>query len=192
MAACRECAPLAGITVVAMEQAVAAPMCTRVLADFGARIIKVENPNGGDFARDYDDVVNGPGGLAAHFVWCNRGKESVTLNLKSPAGMDILHRLLDRADALVSNLAPGSTARLGLSPADLASATPTSFRSRSTDTGRAARFAQARIRPADPGGRRVVRRHRVPGHARQARAGHGRLHHRSLRRAVDPCAAVLA
>jgi itaconate CoA-transferase len=113
-------APLAGVTIVAMEQAVAAPMCTRVLADFGARVIKVEKPNGGDFARDYDDVVNGPGGLAAHFVWCNRGKESVTLNLKSPAGMDVLHRLLDRADAFVSNLAPGSTARLGLAAADLA------------------------------------------------------------------------
>lgn len=103
-----------------MEQAVAAPMCTRVLADFGARIIKVENPNGGDFARDYDDVVNGPGGLAAHFVWCNRGKESVTLNTKSPAGIELLHRLLDRADAFVSNLAPGATARLGIAPADLA------------------------------------------------------------------------
>jgi crotonobetainyl-CoA:carnitine CoA-transferase CaiB-like acyl-CoA transferase len=115
---------LAGVTVVAMEQAVAAPMCTRVLADFGARIIKVENPNGGDFARDYDDVVNGPGGLAAHFVWCNRGKESVTLNTKSAAGMEILHRLLDRADAFVSNLAPGATARLGLAPADLAARHP--------------------------------------------------------------------
>ncbi|ODQ89934.1 formyl-CoA transferase [Mycolicibacterium flavescens] len=107
-----------------MEQAVAAPMCTRVLADFGARVIKVENPNGGDFARDYDDVVNGPGGLAAHFVWCNRGKESVTLNTKSPEGLDLLHRLLDRADAFVSNLAPGATARLGLSPADLAERHP--------------------------------------------------------------------
>lgn len=103
-----------------MEQAVAAPMCTRVLADFGARVIKVENPNGGDFARAYDDVVNGPGGLAAHFVWCNRGKESVTLNTKSPAGVDLLHRLLDSADAFVSNLAPGATARLGVSSADLA------------------------------------------------------------------------
>ena len=113
-------APLAGITIVAMEQAVSAPMCTRVLADFGARVIKIENPKGGDFARDYDDVVNGPGGLAAHFVWANRGKESVTLDLKSPAGMDVLHRLLDRADAFVSNLAPGSTARLGLGSADLA------------------------------------------------------------------------
>lgn len=107
-----------------MEQAVAAPMCTRVLADFGARIIKVENPNGGDFARAYDDVVNGPGGLAAHFVWCNRGKESVTLNTKSAAGMEILHRLLDQADAFVSNLAPGATARLGIAPADLAARHP--------------------------------------------------------------------
>ncbi|MDA2893698.1 CaiB/BaiF CoA-transferase family protein [Mycolicibacterium sp. BiH015] len=116
--------PLAGVTVVAMEQAVAAPMCTRVLADFGARIIKVENPNGGDFARAYDDVVNGPGGLAAHFVWCNRGKESVTLDTKSAVGVEILHRLLDRADAFVSNLAPGATARLGLAPADLAARHP--------------------------------------------------------------------
>jgi crotonobetainyl-CoA:carnitine CoA-transferase CaiB-like acyl-CoA transferase len=112
-------APLAGITVVALEQAVSAPMCTRVLADFGARVIKVENPRGGDFARDYDDVVNGPGGLAAHFVWCNRGKESVTLDLKTTEGMGILHRLLDRADVLVSNLAPGSTARMGIAPEDL-------------------------------------------------------------------------
>jgi itaconate CoA-transferase len=113
-------APLAGITIVAMEQAVAAPMCTRVLADFGARVIKVENPKGGDFARDYDGVVNGPGGLAAHFVWCNRGKESVTLNTKAPAGLELLHRLLDGADAFVSNLAPGATARMGLAAADLA------------------------------------------------------------------------
>jgi itaconate CoA-transferase len=117
-------APLAGVTVVAMEHAVAAPMCTRVLADFGARIIKVENPNGGDFARYYDDVVNGPGGLAAHFVWCNRGKESVTLNTKSAAGIELLHRLLDGADAFVSNLAPGATARLGISAADLAERHP--------------------------------------------------------------------
>src|ERR1700753_159970 len=109
--------PLTGITVVALEQAVSAPMCTRVLADFGARVIKIENPKGGDFARHYDDVVNG---LAAHFVWANRGKESVTLDLKTEAGLDILHRMLDRADALVSNLAPGSTARLGVAAADLA------------------------------------------------------------------------
>ena len=112
-------APLAGVTVVALEQAVSAPMCTRALADFGARVIKVENPAGGDFARHYDDVVNGPGGLAAHFVWANRNKESVALDLKAPEGIDILHRLLDRADVLVSNLAPGSTARLGISPDQL-------------------------------------------------------------------------
>ena len=104
-----------------MEQAVAAPMCTRVLADFGARVIKVENPDGGDFARNYDDVVNG---LAAHFVWCNRGKESVTLDPKTEAGLDVLHRLLDHADVLVSNLAPGSTARMGIGPATWRNVTP--------------------------------------------------------------------
>jgi itaconate CoA-transferase len=109
-------APLAGITVVALEQAVSAPMCTRTLADFGARVIKIENPQGGDFARHYDDVVNG---LAAHFVWVNRGKESVTLDVKSPDGIELLHRLLDRADVLVSNLAPGSTARLGIASEDM-------------------------------------------------------------------------
>ena len=114
-------APLAGITVVALEQVVAAPMCTRTLGDLGARVIKVENPVGGDFARDYDDVVNG---LAAHFVWMNRGKESVTLDLKSAGGMAVLHRLLDRADVLVSNLAPGTTSRYGLAPTDLADRYP--------------------------------------------------------------------
>lgn len=113
--------PLAGITVVTLEQAVSAPMYTRTLGDFGARVIKVENPRGGDFARHYDDVV---GGLAAHFVWLNRGKESVALDLKSPAGMAVLRRLLDRADVLVSNLAPGATAKLGLAPADLAVSHP--------------------------------------------------------------------
>ncbi|MBV8964630.1 MAG: CoA transferase [Mycobacteriaceae bacterium] len=114
-------APLAGITVVTLEQAVSAPMCTRTLADFGARVIKVENPDGGDFARHYADVVNG---LAAHFVWVNRGKESVTLDLKAPQGVELLHRLLDRADVLVSNLTPGSTARLGVAPDDMATRHP--------------------------------------------------------------------
>ncbi|MFI6361244.1 CaiB/BaiF CoA transferase family protein [Nocardia sp. NPDC050630] len=113
--------PLAGITVVTLEQAVSAPMCTRTLADFGARVIKIENPDGGDFARYYDDVVEGQ---AAHFVWVNRGKESVTLDLKTPAGVAILHRLLDRAEVLVSNLAPGATDRLGLAAADLAARHP--------------------------------------------------------------------
>ncbi|MFF9204071.1 CaiB/BaiF CoA transferase family protein [Streptomyces sp. NPDC014986] len=113
--------PLAGVTVVALEQAVSAPMCTRTLGDFGARVIKVENPRGGDFARHYDDVV---GGLAAHFVWVNRGKESVALDLKTDSGLGVLHRLLDRADVLVSNLTPGRTAKLGLSPADLEVAHP--------------------------------------------------------------------
>ncbi|WTX00334.1 CoA transferase [Streptomycetaceae bacterium NBC_01309] len=113
--------PLTGVTVVTLEQAVSAPMCTRTLGDFGARVIKVENPRGGDFARHYDDVVHGQ---AAHFVWLNRGKESVALDLKDPAGMAVLHRLLDRADVLVSNLAPGATAKLGIAPDDLAARHP--------------------------------------------------------------------
>ncbi|WP_328392774.1 CaiB/BaiF CoA transferase family protein [Nocardia sp. NBC_00416] len=113
--------PLAGVLVVALEQAVSAPMCTRTLADFGARVIKVENPAGGDFARHYDEVV---AGQAAHFVWVNRGKESVTLDLKSEQGIAVLHELLAGADVLVSNLAPGATTRLGLAPADLAERYP--------------------------------------------------------------------
>ena len=113
--------PLAGLTVVALEQAVSAPICTRTLADFGARVIKVENPAGGDFARHYDDVVNG---LAAHFVWANRGKESVALNLADPEGLRVLHLLLDRADVLVSNLTPGATAKLGIARDDLAARHP--------------------------------------------------------------------
>jgi itaconate CoA-transferase len=108
--------PLAGVTVVALEQAVSAPLATRTVADLGARVIKVENPRGGDFARHYDDVVNG---MAAHFVWVNRGKESITLDLKDPRGLDVLHRLLAAADALVSNLAPGATERLGIGPEQL-------------------------------------------------------------------------
>ncbi|MBW0117010.1 CaiB/BaiF CoA transferase family protein [Pseudonocardia abyssalis] len=113
--------PLTGITVVALEQAVSAPLASRTLGDLGARVIKIENPRGGDFARHYDDVVRGS---AAHFVWVNRGKESVTLDLKDPRGLDLLHRLLDRADALVSNLAPGAADRLGVGPDDLAERHP--------------------------------------------------------------------
>jgi itaconate CoA-transferase len=113
--------PLSGITVVTLEQAVSAPLATRTLADLGARVIKVENPRGGDFARHYDDVV---AGQAAHFVWCNRGKESVALNVADPRGQELLHALLARADALVSNLAPGATERLGLAPAQLAQRHP--------------------------------------------------------------------
>ncbi|GAA3382530.1 CaiB/BaiF CoA transferase family protein [Cryptosporangium minutisporangium] len=108
--------PLAGVTVVALEQAVSAPLCTRTLGDLGARVLKVENPRGGDFTRGFDDVV---GGLAAHFVWLNRGKESVALDVRHPDGRTVLHRLLDSADVLVSNLAPGAVSRLGLGADDL-------------------------------------------------------------------------
>ncbi|KIW35525.1 uncharacterized protein PV07_02215 [Cladophialophora immunda] len=103
--------PLDGITVVSIEQAIAAPFCTRQLADLGARVIKVERPGVGDFARDYDTRVDG---LASHFVWTNRSKESLALDLKKPKDLEILKKLLHKADVLVQNLAPGASARLGL------------------------------------------------------------------------------
>ena len=101
---------LAGITVVSLEHAIAAPFCSRQLADLGARVIKVERPGVGDFARAYDDRVNG---LASHFVWTNRGKESLTLDLKHPDARALLMQLLSSADVLVQNLAPGAAARMG-------------------------------------------------------------------------------
>ncbi|OGA97959.1 MAG: CoA-transferase [Burkholderiales bacterium RIFCSPHIGHO2_12_FULL_69_20] len=104
--------PLEGITVVTLEHAIAAPFCTRQLADQGARVIKVERPGVGDFARAYDTRVDG---LASHFVWTNRSKESLTLDLKAPAAAQVLARLLADADVLVQNLAPGAAARMGLS-----------------------------------------------------------------------------
>ena len=104
--------PLDGITVVALEHAIAAPFCTRQLADLGARVIKVERPGIGDFARAYDQRV---AGLSSHFVWVNRSKESVTLDVKHPLAAPVLEKLLARADVLVQNLAPGAAARLGLS-----------------------------------------------------------------------------
>jgi itaconate CoA-transferase len=103
--------PLAGITVVAIEQAVAVPFATRQLADLGARVIKIERPDVGDFARGYDTTVRG---LASHFVWLNRSKESLTLDLKRPEARDVLARLIARADVFVQNLAPGAADRLGL------------------------------------------------------------------------------
>jgi len=104
--------PLDGITVIALEHAVSAPFATRQLADLGARVIKIERPGVGDFARSYDERVRG---LSSYFVWCNRSKESLTLHVKHPAANEILSRLLAKADVLVQNLAPGAADRLGLS-----------------------------------------------------------------------------
>jgi len=104
--------PLTGVTVVSVEQAVAAPFATRQLADLGARVIKVERPGSGDFARHYDTAVKG---LASYFVWLNRGKQSLSLDLGTAAGRSVLGRLIDRADVFVQNLAPGAATRMGLS-----------------------------------------------------------------------------
>jgi itaconate CoA-transferase len=108
--------PLDGIVVVALEHAVAAPLATRHLADNGARVIKIERPGSGDFARAYDQRARG---LASHFVWTNRGKESVTLDLKHAQAMPLLARLLERADVFVQNLAPGAAGRLRLDAASI-------------------------------------------------------------------------
>src|SRR5512144_853821 len=113
--------PLDGITVVTLEHAIAAPFCTRQLADLGARVIKIERPGSGDFARAYDERVKG---LASHFVWTNRSKESLTLDVKHERAMDVIEPLLARADVLVQNLAPGAAARLGLSHAALSTKHP--------------------------------------------------------------------
>ncbi|VCU69958.1 Formyl-coenzyme A transferase [Pigmentiphaga humi] len=104
--------PLDGVTVVSLEHAIAAPFCTRQLADLGARVIKIERPGSGDFARGYDERVRG---LSSHFVWTNRSKESLALDLKHEGAGEVLGRLLAQADVLVQNLAPGAAARLGLS-----------------------------------------------------------------------------
>jgi itaconate CoA-transferase len=108
--------PLSGITVIALEQAVAVPFATRQLADLGARVIKIERPGPGDFARGYDRSVLGQ---ASYFVWLNRGKESVALDVKSPAGIEALTALLAGADVFLQNLGPGAAGRLGLAAADL-------------------------------------------------------------------------
>jgi crotonobetainyl-CoA:carnitine CoA-transferase CaiB-like acyl-CoA transferase len=110
--------PLDGITVVSLEQAVAAPFATRQLADLGARVIKIERPGTGDFARDYDHTTLGQ---SSYFAWLNRGKESAQLDLKDPGDRDLLIRLIDRADVFVQNLAPGAAGRLGLGPTALRS-----------------------------------------------------------------------
>jgi itaconate CoA-transferase len=113
--------PLHGITVVAVEQAVAAPFATRQLADLGARVIKIERPDGGDFARGYDTTVNG---LSSYFVWLNRTKQSLTLDLKKPEAAAVIGALLERADVFVQNLAPGAADRLELSASALRGALP--------------------------------------------------------------------
>jgi formyl-CoA transferase len=130
--------PLRGLTVVSIEQAVAAPFATRQLADLGARVIKIERPDGGDFARTYDTTVLGQ---SSYFVWLNRSKESLTLDLKKPAAAEVLDRLLARGDVFVENLAPGAADRLGLAPAALAARYPRLVACRVTGYGSSGPYA---------------------------------------------------
>lgn len=113
--------PLDGVTVVSCEQAVAAPFATRQLADLGARVIKVERPGGGDFARGYDETVQG---MSSHFVWLNRSKESIAIDLKHPDAPTVMHKLLDEADVFVQNFAPSAADRLGLGAETLRARNP--------------------------------------------------------------------
>ena len=131
--------PLDGVTVVSIEQAVAAPFATRQLADLGARVIKIERPDGGDFARSYDHAVNG---LSSYFVWLNRSKESLALDLKHAAAAKVLGRLLDRADVFVQNLAPGAAERLGLGAAELRARYPRLIACAVTGFGSSGPFAR--------------------------------------------------
>ena len=168
--------PLDGITVVTLEHAIAAPFCTRQLADLGARVIKVERPGSGDFARAYDERVRG---LASHFVWTNRSKESLTLDVKHPRGAGRCWRkLLERADVLVQNLAPGAAARLGLSLRGAARQASAPDRLRHLGLRRRRPVPrQEGLRPADPERVGLPVDHRLAG-----RAGEGRLLDRRHRR----------
>jgi hypothetical protein len=179
--------PLRGIVVVTVEQAVAAPLCTRHLGDLGARVIKVENCAGGDFARDYDDVVHG---MSAYFAWANRNKESVALDLKHPLGRAALARLVRRADVLVQNLAPGAAGRLGLDPPELRAARPGLITVDISGYGRGGPYAQGRAHDllvqAEASSCAITG---SPGTARQARhpgRRHRGRHVRPVQRAGRP------
>src|SRR5574337_674752 len=158
--------PLDGITVVALEHAIAAPLCTRQLADLGARVVKVERPGSGDFARAYDERVDG---MASHFVWTTRSKQSPTLDLEHAQARAVLARLLERADVLVQNLAPGAAARLGVSFEALHAKHPRLIVCDISGYGDDGPYRDS-LRPADP--ERIGLR---LGHRHARRAGQGRL-----------------
>ena len=183
--------PLAGLTVVTLEHAIAAPFATRQLADLGARVIKVERPGSGDFARGYDARVRG---LASHFVWTNRSKESVTLDVKHPDGAKALERLvLDKADVVVQNLAPGAAARLGLGFDRLSAMKPRDHRLRHLRLRRRRPLPrQEGLRPAHPERGGLPLGHRHPGRAVQGRTVDRRHRRRHVRLHQHPGRAVPA
>ncbi len=157
--------PLEGITVVALEQAVAVPFATRQLADLGARVIKIERPGHGDFARGYDTTVRG---MASHFVWLNRSKESLTLDLKTPEAREVIGRLLASADVFVQNLAPGAAERLGLGVSTLRSKYPRLIVSSLSGYGSTGPYAAKKAyRPAGAGRNGTRVDHRLSRRARR-------------------------
>jgi crotonobetainyl-CoA:carnitine CoA-transferase CaiB-like acyl-CoA transferase len=165
--------PLRGILFVAVEQAVAAPICTRHLGVLGARVVKVENCAGGDFARDYDDVVRG---MSAYFAWANRNKESIALDLKHPLGRGALMSLVQRADVLVQNLAPGAAARLGLDAAELRASRPELITVDISGFGQGGPYAQGRaydlLIQSEAGSCAITGTPRAPGQARYSAGRH--------------------
>ena len=182
--------PLQGITVVSLEQAIAAPYASRHLADLGARVIKLERPGVGDFARGYDARVDG---LSSHFVWTNRSKESLTLDIKDPRGLDVARRLLASADVFLQNLAPGATARAGLGAEELQRDQPRARRLRHLRLrgGRPVRVDEG-VRPDGAGRGRAALGHRLARRRRQGRHLGLRHRRRDVRLQLDPRGAARA
>jgi crotonobetainyl-CoA:carnitine CoA-transferase CaiB-like acyl-CoA transferase len=147
--------PLEGITVVALEQVIAGPFATRQLAELGARVVKIERPGSGDASRGYDRTVKG---LSSHFVWTNRSKESLALDVKHPAAREILERLLATADVFLQNLAPGAAERLGLDAASLRKKHPRLIWCGISGYGPAGPYAGKKASSRSPAPRRRPRR----------------------------------
>ena len=181
--------PLSGLQVLAVEQAVSAPFCSRQLADMGADVIKIERPDGGDFARDYDGALNG---LSAYFAWLNRGKRSMIIDLKQPPGRAAFSRLIRRADVFIHNLAPGAIEKLGFGYEQLAETHPRliwcGISGYGPDGPYRDKKAYDMLVQAESG---LVRSYRNPRSARQAWSLHRRYRFRPLRlfvhsRRADP------
>ena len=185
--------PLEGITVVALEQVIAGPFATRQLAELGARVIKIERPGGGDAARAYDRTVKG---LSSHFVWTNRSKESLALDVKHPAAKEVLARLIAKADVFLQNLAPGAAERLGLGPLELRAKHPALIWCGISGYGPAGPYAEKKaydlLVQCEAGPALGDRHARVAVEGRHPGGRHRRRHVRLLRRSSPRCCGAAA